>query len=242
LSSLASLHVRSGAKRGAIAVALILTACNAQPATPRSGDFPAAARPVATIVSARWSDEDTRDSSNEANEVMDRAGVTAGMTVADIGAGEGYYTIRLAARVGAKGRVLAQDIVRDYRDKLANRVTREKLDNVSVKLGEPDNPMLPAASFDRIFLVHMYHEIASPYAFLWNLRPAVKAGGRVIVVDADRPTNMHGTPPKLLDCEFAAVGYARVDWQDMPSAGGYLAAYEPKGPRPDAKAIKACAG
>ncbi len=220
----------------------LLAACNARPATPKTGDFPAAARPVATIVSARWSDEDTRDSSNEANQVMDRAGVTPGMTVADIGAGEGYYTIRLAARVGAKGRVLAQDIVRAYRDALANRVTREKLDNVSVKLGEADDPMLPTASFDRIFLVHMYHEIASPYAFLWHLRPAVKAGGRVIVVDADRPTNMHGTPPKLLDCEFAAVGYARVDMDDMPSAGGYLAAYEPKGARPEPKAIKACVG
>ncbi len=223
-------------------LALLLAACSAQPATPGSADFPAAARPVATIVSARWSDEDTRDSANEANEVMDRAGATAGMTVADIGAGEGYYTIRLAARVGEKGRVLAQDIVSEYRDKLADRVTRERLDNVSVKLGTPDDPGLPPASFDRIFLVHMYHEIASPYAFLWNLRPAAKPGGRVIVVDADRPTNMHGTPPALLKCEFAAVGYKQVDFQLMPAAGGYLAAFEPSGARPEPKTIKACKG
>jgi len=223
-----------------MAVAGLAAACTAQPATPRKTDFPAAQRPVATIVSARWSDEDTRDNANEANEVMDRAGVEPGMTVADIGAGEGYYTIRLAQRIGPKGRVLAQDIVPAVRDKLADRVTRERLDTVSVKLGTPDNPGLPEASFDRIFLVHMYHEIASPYAFLWHLRPAVKAGGRVIVVDADRPTNMHGTPPRLLDCEFAAVGFARVDMQVIPSAGGYLAAYEPRGERPAAKSIKAC--
>lgn len=219
---------------------LLAGACHAQPQTPRATDFPPADRPVATIVSPRWSDEDSRDRAGEATEVMNRAGVKPGMTVADIGAGEGYYTIRLAARVGPKGRVLAQDIVPDVRDALAERVTRERLDNVSVKLGKPDSPELPLGSFDRIFLVHMYHEITSPYAFLWNLRPAVKAGGRVIVVDANRPTNRHGTPPRLLECEFAAVGYVRVDMQPMPSAGGYLAAFEPRGPRPEAKAIRAC--
>jgi ubiquinone/menaquinone biosynthesis C-methylase UbiE len=222
-------------------LAMTLAACNSGNAaqSPRAPQFPAAARPVATIVSPRWSDEDTRDNANEANEVMDRAGVKPGMTVADIGAGEGYYTIRLASRVGEKGRVVAQDIVPKVRDDLAERVSRERLDNVFVKLGEPDDPKLPPG-FDRIFLVHMYHEVASPYAFLWHLRPTVKAGGRVIVVDADRPTNMHGTPPSLLDCEFAAVGYARVDFIRMASAGGYLAAYEPRGARPDPKTIKAC--
>lgn len=225
--------------RAAPVLALALAACNNGGAAPQTGQFPAAARPVATIVSARWSDEDTRDNANEANEVMDRAGVKPGMTVADIGAGEGYYTIRLASRVGEKGRVVAQDIIPKVRDALAERVTRERLDNVFVKLGTPDDPMLPPG-FDRVFLVHMYHEVASPYAFLWNLRPTVKAGGRVIVVDADRPTNMHGTPPALLDCEFAAVGYVRVDFARKESAGGYLAAYEPRGPRPDPKAIKPC--
>lgn len=229
--------------RGVALLALLgLAACNTAPAAPQPSDFPAAARPVASIVSPRWSDEDSRDKAGEAVEVMDRAGVSPGMTVADIGAGEGYYTIRLAARIGEKGRVLAQDIVPGVRDALAERVTRERLDNVSVKLGTPDDPGLPPNSFDRVFLVHMYHEIASPYAFLWHLRPATKGGGRVIVVDADRPTNQHGTPPALLKCEFAAVGYRQVDFQPMPSAGGYLAAFEPNGDRPEPGAIKACKG
>lgn len=228
----------------ALSLALVLAACDGGSAAnvTQADRFPAAARPVADIVSPRWSDEDSRDKAGESVEVMNRAGVAPGMTVADIGAGEGYYTIRLAARIGEKGRVLAQDIVSDVRDKLAQRVEREKLDNVTVKLGTPDDPGLPANSFDRVFLIHMYHEIASPYAFLWHLRPATKAGGRIIVVDADRPTNQHGTPPSLLKCEFAAVGYAQVDFQVMPSAGGYLAAFEPTGTRPDPKAIKACKG
>lgn len=226
----------------AAAAVALLTACNPGTAAPNANrsHFPMAARPVATIVSSRWSDEDSRDKAGEATEVMDRAGIKPGMTVADIGAGEGYYTIRLAQRVGKQGRVLAQDIVPEVRDELAERVTRERLDAVSVKLGTPDDPGLPAASFDRVFLVHMYHEISSPYAFLWHLRPATRAGGRIIVVDADRPTNQHGTPPKLLQCEFAAVGYRLVDFQVMPAAGGYLAAFEPTGTRPEPKAIKPC--
>ena len=229
------------ALRGGV-ILLALTACSPSAPAPTSkpSAFPAAARPVATIVSPRWSNEDSRDKAGESIEVLNRAGVTPGMTVADIGAGEGYDTIRLAARIGTKGRVLAQDILPDVRDALAERVTRERLDNVSVKLGTPDDPGLPENSFDRVFLVHMYHEINSPYAFLWHLRPATKTGGRVIVVDANRPTNQHGTPPELLKCEFAAVGYKQVDFQTMPSAGGYLAAFEPSGRRPEPGAIRAC--
>ena len=228
--------------KSSLLLALLVAACGGA-----SGDssgeghrFPAAHRPVAPIISNRFSTEEARDSVSEAREVMDRAGVVPGMTVADIGAGEGYYTIRLAERVGPQGRVLAQDIIPEVRDKLAERVNREALDNVSVKLGEPADPMLPDNSFDRIFLMHMYHEIESPYEFLWRLRPALRPGGRVAVVDMDHPTSEHGTPPALLDCEFAAVGYARVYREMIPKVGGYLAMYEARGARPAPEAIKAC--
>lgn len=204
------------------------------------GPFPAPDRPVAKIVSPRWSTEEARDRLNEASEVMNKAGITRGMTVADIGAGEGYYTVRLSARVGPKGRVLGEDIVPAVRDALADRVARERLDNVSVRLGEPADPKLPANSFDRILMVHMYHEIAQPYEFLWNIRPSLRGDGEVIVVDANRPTQYHGTPPALLKCEFAAVGYSLVQMVPMPSAGGYLAAFKAVGPRPEPAAIKPC--
>ena len=224
---------------------LLLAACDGsqplikhQPRAP--GPFPAPDRPVAHIVSARWSTEEARDKQNEAEEVMDRSRIARGMTVADIGAGEGYYTIRLATRVGKDGRVLAQDIVPQVRDALAQRVARERLDNVSVKLGAPADPKLPPASFDRVLMVHMYHEIEQPYEFLWRLRPSLKPDGRVVVVDADRPTAQHGTPPALLRCEFAAVGYALDEMQDMPSAGGYLATFRVAGERPAPKDIRPC--
>lgn len=224
---------------------MLLVACDgSQPlmkqVAKQPGPFPAADRPVASIVSSRWSTEEARDRLNEASEVMAKATVKPGMTVADIGAGEGYYTIRLAERVGADGRVLAEEIIPDVRDALADRVSRERLANVSVKLGAPADPKLPADSFDRVFMVHMYHEIAQPYEFLWRLRPSLKPDGLVVVVDADRPTRDHGTPPMLLKCEFAAVGYTLVDRQDMPSAGGYIAMFRPTGSRPEPGAIKSC--
>ena len=228
-----------------LALLLSLAACDKgsarDAAFPLDKDgFPVAARPVATIVSDRWSTEADRDRLNEAQAVMNKAGVKPGMTVADIGAGEGYYTIRLAARVGKDGRVLAEDIVAGVRDRLAERVARERLDNVSVRLGDPANPKLPPGSFDRVLMVHMYHEIAQPYEFLWNLRPALKPEGEVAVVDADRPTNQHGTPPALLECELRAVGYVPVRHVSMPSAGGYLALFRVEGPRPAPGAIRPC--
>ncbi len=228
-----------------VLAALSLAACDGSKplikhAAKEPGPFPLADRPVANIVSARWSTEEARDRLNEAGEVMTKADIKKGMTVADIGAGEGYYTIRLAARVGKDGRVLAEDIVPAVRDTLADRVAREHLANVSVKLGTPSDPSLPDASFDRVFMVHMYHEIAQPYEFLWRLRPSLKPDGLVVVVDANRATRDHGTPPMLLKCEFAAVGYTQVDRQEMPSAGGYLATFRPTGTRPDPATIKSC--
>jgi ubiquinone/menaquinone biosynthesis C-methylase UbiE len=226
--------------------ALLIAGCDGGAAAPKekrpqaATGFPAADRPVANIVSARWSTEEARDRLNEASQVMSLAGIKPGMTVADIGAGEGYYTIRLGQRVGAKGRVVAEDIVPDTIEQLGTRVVRERLNNVSVRLGLPADPRLPEASFHRVLMVHMYHEIESPYEFLWRLRPSLTPDGQVVVVDANRPTEQHGTPPELLRCEFAAVGYTQVSMQPMPSAGGYLAIFQAHGPRPEPATIKAC--
>jgi ubiquinone/menaquinone biosynthesis C-methylase UbiE len=226
------------AKIFGLSLALLTPACQAQ--QPPASPFPDPARPVAPIVSARYSDEDARDSVGEFETVMQLSGVAPGMSVADVGAGEGYYTVRLAPLVGAKGRVLAQDIVTETRDNLARRVQRERLDNVAVKLGLPNDPKLPARSFDRIFLIHMYHEIERPSEFLWNLRPALKSGGSVVVVDADRTTDRHGTPPRLLLCELGAVGYRMVRFERLPDSESYLAQFEAAGPRPEPAQIRAC--
>jgi ubiquinone/menaquinone biosynthesis C-methylase UbiE len=207
---------------------------------PTARDFPRAYRPVSDIGSNAFSTEQIRDDRREAETVMDLAQLRPGMTVADIGAGEGYYTVRLAARVGENGRVLAQDIDEDVVRRLGNRVERERLDNVSIKLGAPDDPRLPEGSFDRIFLVHMYHEVAEPYAFLWRLRPALRPGGQVIVVDVDRPTDEHGINPQLLFCEFERVGFRLVEFVRKPEIAGYYAQFAAVGPRPAPNDIEPC--
>jgi predicted methyltransferase len=219
--------------------AVALTACDRAPKKPV---FPQPERPVATIIASRFADEPVRDRAGEARRIFEIADVRVGMKVADIGAGEGYLSVRLAPLVGPDGRVLAEDIVPATRDALARRVERERLDNIAVRLGTPDDPLLPAHSFDRIFMIHMYHEIAQPYAFLWNIRPALVPDGTVVVVDSDRPTNEHGTPPALLACEFAAVGYRRVAHVELPASKAYLASFVPVGRRPEPAAIVPCRG
>lgn len=232
-------------QRGAgLLIVLALCGCNARPddgdrpATSR--EFPRAYRPVSAIGSNQFASEAQRDKVNEAQVVMDLANIGAGTTVADIGAGEGYYTVRLGERVGAKGRVVAQDIDSAALQRLGQRVERERLDNVAIKLGAPDDPRLPEASFDRIFLVHMYHEVTEPYAFLWRLLPALRPGGKVIVVDVDRPTGDHGIPPALLFCEFAAAGFRLTQFERKPALQGYYAQFEAAGERPAPSAIKPC--
>ena len=172
--------------------------------------------------------------------MMDLADIEEGMYVADIGAGQGYYTVRLSPLVGRRGRVLAEDIVPETIQDLANRVNREDLHNVGVKLGKPTDPLLPDGSFDRVFMIHMYHEIERPSEFLWNLRTDLKKRGRVVVVDADRPTDRHGTPPRLLICEFAAVGYQLTRFERLSESESYFAQFEPAGARPEPKDIPVC--
>jgi len=225
--------------RGLAALLLLIAlgACRESSGEPR---FPKADREVASIVSDSFSTEDARDRLGEAEQVIQLAGVRQGMSVADIGAGEGYYTVRLAPVVGRRGRVLAEDIVPEVEERLVQRVHRDNLDNVAVKLGEADDPHLPPRSFDRIFLVHVYHEVESPYAFLWNMREGLRPDGEVIVVDADRPPKRHGMPPKLLECEFAALGLKLHRLQPLAGGESYFAAFRLAGPRPEPSQIRPC--
>lgn len=234
-------------KRIIIAALLAASLAGCKPSVPDDGRmessraFPRADRAVSDASGTEFSTEAARDEAGEAKKLMDWAQIEPGTTVADIGAGEGYYTVRLSQRVGLKGRVLAQDINRGALDRLAERVVRERLlDNVTINEGGYDDPRLPPHSFDRIFMVHMYHEIGEPYAFLWRMRPALAKGGQVIVVDRDLPTNQHGIPPKLLFCEFAAVGFDLKEFVERQEVGAYFARFELTGERPKPSAIKAC--
>jgi ubiquinone/menaquinone biosynthesis C-methylase UbiE len=234
------------ALRHGLWLALVLIASGCQRADPDADrpetarEFPRAYRPVSALGANAFSTEQSRDDRREAVTVMELADIRPNMTVADIGAGEGYYTVRLAATVGRRGRVLAQDIDPDALRRLGARVERERLDNVSIKLGAIDDPRLPENSFDRIFMVHMYHEVSEPYAFLWRMRPALRPGGQVVVVDVDRPSNQHGIAPDLLFCEFGQVGFRLVEFVRKPELAGYYAQFEALGERPRPEEIKPC--
>lgn len=228
-----------------VATAAALAACDQliPPPVNRPDDaleFPAPDRPVVKVVSNEFSNEDARDERSEAQVVMDLAAMRPGMTVADIGAGEGYYTVRLGERVGADGRVLAQDISREALERLGRRVERERLENISIKLGAIADPQLPPDSFDRIFMVHMYHEVTEPYAFLWRMWPALNSGGQIIVVETDAPVGRHGLPHRLLFCEFEAIGYVLMDYTERPDIKGYFARFERGKVRTRPDAIRTC--
>ena len=212
--------------RWPIAILALLALGTTAAAVPvREPVFPSLARPVAPVVSPRWSDERTRNDAGEARTVIAALGPLNGRTVADIGAGEGYYEPPLSRAVGVRGHVVAEDIDGATVAKLARRV--RPLRNVTALLGKPDDVALAPGSVDVVLMVHMYHEITRPYALLWRLRASLKVGGRVAIVDADRPTIDHGTPPALLTCELGAIGYARTATRSI-GQGVYLAVFEPR--------------
>ena len=100
--------------------------------------------------------------------------------------------------------------------------------------------MRPARTFDRVFLVHMYHEVVSPYAFLWHMREGVKRDGLVVVVEANRPVSRHGMPPVQLKCELAALNLAPVRFGTLTGGEAYFMAFRLAGPRPEPRAIRPC--
>ena len=233
--------------RGRLMVVLILCAAALIPSCRESGvpdrtelRFPAPDRPVAPVISDSFSDERTRDAHGEAERVMDRLTIKPGVRVVDIGAGGGYYTVRLARRLGPSATIYAEDIVPDYLRRLETRLTREKITAVRIVLGTPRDPKLPPASIDVGILSHVYHEIESPYEFLYRLRPALAGDARIGIIDLDRPTQDHGIPPALLRCELGAIGYRQVDFLLLTPAEGYLAVFLPPDRLPPVGSIRPC--
>ena len=194
------------------------------PAGQPASAFPAPRRPISSIVSPQWSDEGTRDAAHEADTVMALLGVRAGIAVADIGAGSGYYVARMARRVGATGLVYGQDIMPRYLRYLRERVDRDELTNVRLALGEPHDPRLPRNSLDLVTMIHMYHEIEQPFGLLTNLVPSLRPGARIAILDMNRRTDQHGTPPALLRCEMEAVGYRQQSFHDL-GVDGYVSIF-----------------
>ena len=202
--------------------------------------FPPPDRPVAAITTPAYSTEATRDAHGEADRVLNRLSVKPGMRVADVGAGDGYYTVRLVKRLGPGGTIYAEDVMQSHLDRLAARLTRERVTGVTLVHGTPADPRLPAQAVDLALLAHMYHEVEQPYEFLYRLHEALAPGGRVAIIDNDKSTENHGMPPALLRCELAAVGYRQVDFLVLAPADGYLAVFAAPEALPRPEDIRPC--
>jgi ubiquinone/menaquinone biosynthesis C-methylase UbiE len=171
---------------------------------------------------------------------MDRLGIKPGIRVADIGAGEGYYTVRLARRLGAGATIYAEDVEQRYLRSLELRLEGEKIRGVTLILGAPRDAKLPPGGVDVALLSHMYHEIENPYEFLYRLHAALAPGSRVAIIDNDKSTRDHGTPPALLRCELGALGYRQIDFLLLAPADGYLAVFAAPDAVPAPEAIRPC--
>ena len=218
----------------------LLSSCQRSGTPGGAPSFPAPDRPVAPIISSAYSDEKARDEQREADRVMDRLGIGPGKRVADIGAGDGYYTVRVARRLGPSATIYAEDVKAEYLHALETRLKREGIQGVRIVLGLPGDPKLPPASIDVAILSHMYHEVENPFELLYRLRPALALNARVGIIDANRRTQDHGTPPALLRCEMAAVGYRQVDFAQLAPTEVYLAIFMPPDNLPRVESITPC--
>jgi len=165
----------------AVAAALALSVVlQAQQRHPISGRLIA---PVMGVGGADWLERPERESEEAPSIAIQALKIQPGQVVADIGAGSGYYTVRLAQAVGPTGKVFATDIQPGMLDLLVRNVAKAKLGNVVPTLGTPDDPKLPPGSLDLALMVDVYHELAAPQAFIRKLRAALKPNGRLVLLE-----------------------------------------------------------
>ena len=153
-------------------------------------------------------------------KVIDAAGVKPGMVVGEIGAGMGRFTVHIAVRVGATGRIYANDIYQPALDHLRERCRKDGLKNVEITSGKEDDPSFPKDSLDMVFIVLTYHHLSKPVEILKNTIPSLKPGATIIIVDPDpvkggtgrnRMAQSELTPPEKVRREAAEAGLEIAD-------------------------------
>jgi len=151
---------------------------------------------------------------------MDILGIARGKGVADVGAGSGWFTVRAARRVGPSGTVYAVDINPEAVRYIDARVHRESLVNVKTILSKPDDPMLPKEAIDAVLLLKTYHEVADPIALLEHLRPALRPGARLGIIDRNGNGTDHGVGRKIVIDEAVRAGYRLVETYEFVKDDG----------------------
>jgi ubiquinone/menaquinone biosynthesis C-methylase UbiE len=198
---------------GVVVVLVVLAAgvVEAQRRHPVSGRVLA---PVMGVGGAPWLERAERESEEAPSKAIAALELKPGMVVADIGAGSGYYTSRMAKIVGATGRVYATDIQQGMLDLITRRIAGEGLTNVTTVLGGMDDPKLPPRSIDLAIMVDVYHELQSPQVFLQRLRETFKPDGRLVLVEFRKEdpkipiVEVHKMSVAEVKQELEAEGYA----------------------------------
>jgi SAM-dependent methyltransferase len=139
--------------------------------------------PVMGVAGADWLDRPERESEENPEAALDALGLNAGMVVADIGAGTGYMSLRIARRVGPTGKVYANDLQPEMLRLLRLNAARAKLNNVETVLGGPSDPKLPKGQIDLVLLVDVYHEFSDPQSMLRGIRESLKPDGRLVLLE-----------------------------------------------------------
>ncbi len=163
-------------------------------------------------------DSPGRDERLQINRVMDVLGISSGKSVADIGAGSGWFTVRAAKRVTPGGTVYAADINPEAVRYVEDLARKEKLQNVKAILSKPDDPQLPANSIDAVLLLKTYHEVAQPITLLRNLRVALRPGAKVGVIDRNGNGEDHGVAREIVINEAKEAGYRLLEQYDFVKA------------------------
>ena len=161
-----------------------------------------------------------RDKKLHIDRVMDLLDIGPGKSVADIGAGSGWFTVRAAARVSPSGQVYAEDINSEAIGYIKNRAANEKLANVHTILGGVNDTKLPPASVDAVLILKTYHEFANPVPLMKGLRGALRPGAKVGIIDRNGDGTDHGIMPDVVVRELAEAGYHRIGQYDFTKDDG----------------------
>jgi predicted methyltransferase len=156
-----------------------------------------------------------REDRLQVNRVMDVLAIQPGSRVADIGAGSGWFTVRAAKRAGSDGLVYAVEINSQYLKHIEKRSKDENLPNIRTILGKEDDPLLPEKSVDAVLLLKTYHEIGEPVRWLRRLRPAMRQGARLGIIDRTGKGDDHGIDKEVVIKEAKRAGFVLTEEHDF---------------------------
>ena len=214
-------HTRLLAAVASLMLSATLVVVAQQPA-PRPGVHPISGRQFAGVMGyqgADWLERAERIEEEEPDVALKLLQIPKGASVADVGAGSGYITVRLAKLVGPAGAVYANDVQPQMLEILRRRLLREKITNVTLVQGTVDDPKLPPASVDLQIMVDVYHEFSQPQAMLRRLREALKPGGRLVLLEYRkedpsipiRPEHKMSVAEAKMEVEAEGFTLAKVD-------------------------------